>query len=118
LVAAVFPKRLGVGDTRKGRRGHSTAAAKLDEDAAQYRLDCREHVLLSDERHFEIELIELAGCTVGARRLVAKARRDLKIAVKAGDHQQLLELLRRLRQGVELAGVQSARHIIRTRALG
>ncbi len=32
----------------------------------------------------------------------------MEIAVKPGDHQQLLEQLRRLRQGVELAGVHAA----------
>ena len=35
---------------------------------------------------------------------------DLEIAVKAGGHQQLLELLRRLRQGVEFARMVSGRH--------
>ena len=61
-----------------------------------------------DEAHLEVELVELAGRAVGAGVLVAEAGRDLEVAVEAGDHQQLLELLRRLRQRVELAGVQPA----------
>ena len=77
-----------------------------------------EHVLLGDEAHLEIELIELAGRAVGAAVLVAEAGRDLEIAVEARDHQQLLELLRRLRQRVELAGMQPARHQEVARALG
>ena len=56
-----------------------------------------------DEAHLEVELVELARRAVGARVLVAEAGRDLEVAVEAGDHQQLLELLRRLRQRVELA---------------
>jgi len=46
--------------------------------------------------HLDIELIELARTAVGARVLVAEARRDLEIAVEARDHDELLELLRRL----------------------
>ena len=41
---------------------------------------------------------------VGAQVLVAKAARDLVVAVDAGDHEDLLEDLRRLRQRVELCG--------------
>ena len=62
-----------------------------------------EDVFLRDEAHLEVELVELARQTVGARILVAEAGRDLEIAVEAGDHQELLVLLRSLRQGVELA---------------
>ena len=94
------------------------AAAEFLEDAVQHRLDRGKHVLLRHEGHFEIELVELAGRAVGAARLVAKARRDLEIAVEPGDHQQLLELLRRLRQRVELTRMQPARHVIGPRALG
>ena len=95
------------------RNGAGLTAAALGEfleDAVKHRLDRREDILLRYEAHLEIELIELARRTVGAARLVAKAWRDLKIAVEAGDHQQLLELLRRLRQRIKLAGMQPARH--------
>ena len=100
---------VGIGDQRKLRR-HRLAAGELLEHAAHHRLDRVEHVLLRDEAHLEIELIELAGRAVGARVLVAEARRDLEIAVEARDHGELLELLRRLRQRVELAGMDARRH--------
>ena len=71
-----------------------------------------------DERHLDVELVELARRAVGARVLVAEAGRDLEVAVEARHHQQLLELLRRLRQRVELAGMNAARHQVVARALG
>ncbi len=78
----------------------------------------REHVVLRDERQLDVELIELARRAIGARVLVAEAGRDLEVAVEAGHHQQLLELLRRLRQRVELAGMNAARHEVVARAFG
>ena len=77
-----------------------------------------EHVLLLDERHLEIELIELTGRAVSARILVSKAGCDLKVAVKARSHEQLLELLGRLGQRVERAGMNSAGHQIIPCSLG
>ncbi len=78
----------------------------------------REYVVLLDEAHFDVELVELARQPVGARVLVAEAGRDLEVAVEARHHQELLVLLRRLRQGVELAGVDARRHQEVARALG
>ncbi len=104
-------------DARKWCRGHGAAPAKFLEDAVQYRLDRGEDILLCDKAHLEIELIEFRR-TIGAGRLVPQARRDLKIAVEAGHHQQLLELLRRLRQGIEFAGVQPARYKVVACSLG
>ena len=117
LVGSVFCHRLAVRDARKLRR-HRLAAAELLEHAAQHRFDRGEHILLRDEAHLDVELVELAGRAVGARVLVAKARRNLEVAVEAGDHDQLLELLWRLRQGVELPRMQARRHEIVARALG
>ena len=116
LVDAEFEHRLPVRDHRKLLR-HRLAAAEFLEHAAQHRLDRREHVLLGDEAHFDIELVELAGAAVGARVLVAKARRDLEIAVETGDHDELLELLGRLRQRVELARMDARRDQEVARAL-
>ena len=107
LVGAVVAHRLRIGDQRKLRR-HRLAAAEFLEHAAQHRLDRGEHVLLGDEAHLDVELVELAGRAVGAGVLVAKARRDLEIAVEARHHDELLELLRRLRQRIELAGMNAA----------
>ena len=85
---------------------------------AQHRLDRLEDIVLRDEAHLEIELVEFAGAAVGAGVLVAEAGRDLEIAVEARDHDQLLEHLRRLRERVEFAGMDAARHQIVARAFG
>ena len=91
-------------------RSDRPAVGEFLEQVADHRLDRGEDVVLLDEAHLDVELVELARRAVGARVLVAEARRDLEIAVEAGDHDQLLELLRRLRQRVELAGMQPRRH--------
>ena len=82
LVGAVFADRLAVGDARELRR-HRLALGELLEHPAQHRLDGGEDVLLRDEAHLDVELVELAGRAVGARVLVAEAGRDLEIAVEA-----------------------------------
>ena len=64
-------------------------------------------LLLVEERGLDVDLREL-GLAVGAQVLVAEALRDLVVAVEAGDHQQLLEELRRLRQREEHAVVHAA----------
>ncbi len=117
LVGAVFQHCLGVGNARKFL-SHGLAAGKFLEHPAQYGLHYREHVVLRDKAHLDVELIKLAGRAVGARILVAKAGRDLKVAIEARNHNQLLELLRRLRQRVELAGVQTRGHEKIARTLG
>ena len=72
------------------------------------RLDHREDVLLVDEGHLDVELRELEAA-VRAGCLVAQAPHDLVVAVLSGHHQELLELLRRLRERVERPGPQPAR---------
>src|SRR5208282_4833192 len=59
------------------------------------------------ERHLDIDLRKLR-LAVGAEIFVAKTPDNLEVAVKAPDHQNLLEELRRLRQGVKLAVMQAA----------
>ena len=117
LVRAVAQHRILVGQAREGRPGDG-ALGELREDAVHDRLQRFEHVLLLDEGHLDIELVELAGGAVGARVFVAEAGRNLEIAVEAGGHDQLLELLRRLRQRVEGARMEPARHQEVARALG
>ncbi len=68
-----------------------------------------------DERGLDIDLGEL-GLAIGAQILVAEAARDLVVAVHAGNHQQLLEQLRRLRQREEVPRLGPARHQIVARA--
>ena len=116
LVGAVFAHRLAIGNAREFLR-HRLAVGESLEDAADHRLHRREDVVLRDEAHLDVELVEFARQPVGARILVAEAGRDLEIAVEARHHDQLLELLRRLRQRVELSRMQPRRHEEVARAL-
>ncbi len=79
--------------------------------------DRGEHVVLRDEAHLGVELHELV-LPIGAQVLVAQAAGDLVVAIDAGHHQELLEQLRRLRQGVERARLLARRHEELARALG
>ncbi len=104
LVNAVTADGLVVGHARERRlqryaRGCERSLQKPFCDA--------KHRLLLRKRHFQVNLRELR-LAVGAQVLIAKAAHDLKVAVKAGDHQDLLEQLRRLRQGVEVSRVDPA----------
>ena len=86
-------------------------------DLAHDRLAELEHVGLLDEAHLDVELGEL-GLPVGAEVLVAVAAGDLVVALHAGHHEQLLEQLRALRQGVPGAGRQARGHEEVAGALG
>ena len=70
-------------------------------------LDLLEDVVLLDERHLEVDLGELR-LPVSSQVLVAEAASDLVVAVEPRDHQQLLEDLRALRQGVETPRIDPA----------
>ena len=118
LVGAVLLHSLGVGDAHKGRAGGTVVLAVLGEDGRQHVLQDGEHVLLRGEGHLHIQLIELTGGAVCTGVLIPEAGGDLEIAVEAGGHQQLLELLGRLGQSVELAGVVPGGHQIVPGALG
>ena len=78
-------------------------------DLDRHRLDEGHHGRLVDEAHLEVELGEL-GLAVAAQVLVAVAARDLHVAVDPGDHQELLELLRALRQRIDRARLEPRRH--------
>ena len=68
------------------------------------------NIFLRGKRHFHIQLIELSGRTIGTRIFIAETRRNLEILVKTGNHQQLFELLRSLRQRVKFARINTGRH--------
>ena len=70
-------------------------------------------IVLIDKGHFLVHLGELR-LAVSAQVLIAVAAGDLEVAVKAGQHQNLLVQLRALRQGVEMAGLHTAGHQIVT----
>ena len=117
FVRAEAQHGVGVGKTRERRCGHFPIGELVEETGKEF-LDHRKDILLFDESHFEVELVEFSGGAVGAGVFVAEAGRDLEVAIEAGHHQQLLELLRCLRQCVKLAGIESARHEVIARALG
>ena len=106
LVGSVFAQRLGERNSWPAL-GDGLALGEVLEHAGDDRLHCSKYVFLRDEAHLDVELIEFARQAVGARVLVAETGRDLEVAVEARHHQQLLVLLRRLRQRVELAGMDA-----------
>ncbi len=117
LVRAVRHQSVAVLDARP-RRFVQVPRRELLERLPDDILDDRENLVLRHIRHFDVELIKLARRAVRARRFVAEARGDLEILVEPGDHQKLLEHLRRLRQGVEHPPMDAARDEVIARALG
>ncbi len=69
------------------------------------------------ERHLHINL-RVLRLTVGAQVLVAEGVGKLVVAVETRDHEELLEQLRRLRQGVKFFRLQTGRHQEVAGALG
>ena len=105
LVRAVLLHRLGVGhaaDRRRHVHAHEGPQG-LDDLLAE-----GDHVVLLHEGGLDVQLGEL-GLTVGAEVLVAVAAGDLVVLLDPAHLQQLLEQLRRLRQGVPGAGSQAGR---------
>ena len=92
--------------------------SKFFKRGGQHFLANTEYILLRCKAHLEIKLIELSGRTVSSRILIAEARCDLEIFVKARYHQKLLILLRCLRQCIEFSFKFAARHDIVSGALG
>ncbi len=90
--------------------GDRLAVGEGLEHAADHRFHRRKNVVLRDEAHLHVELIEFSGQPVSTRVFVPEARCDLEVAVEARHHDELLELLRRLRQRIELPGVKPRRH--------
>ncbi len=83
---------------------------ELLENPLDHRLHRGKHIFLLDKRHLDIKLIEIGGRTVRPRVFITKTGRDLEITVKPRHHDQLLELLRRLRQRIEFPRMQPRRH--------
>ena len=106
LVGSVSIDDFLVGEARERR--WDVDPVHLAHELCEQRLHQREDVLLVHERHLQVELGELEPA-VGPRRLVTEAPDDLVVAVLAGDHEQLLQLLRRLRQRVERPREQASR---------
>ena len=115
LVGAVILHGVVPRHAREGLAGELHAEDGAEE-VAHHALKERDDVVLLHEAHLAVDLRELR-LTVGAEVFVAEAFYDLEIAVEAGDHQQLLERLRRLWQGIELPRVHARRHDKVARAL-
>ena len=77
--------------------------------AAEQAFDEADDVVLADEAGLDVDLGELR-LAVGAQVFVAEAAGDLEILLHARDHQELLVLLRGLRQGVEAARAEARGH--------
>ena len=105
LVRAVLGHRLVVGDARDRPRDLVPDQLPQRGDDLLAELD---DVVLLDEAHLDVELGELR-LAVGAEVFVPVAARDLVVPLHAADHEQLLEQLRRLRQGVPGAGLEPGR---------
>ena len=106
LIGAVEAHRVGVGHARE--RGLDLVASggpHLGKDL----LGQGDDVLLVDEAHLDVQLREL-WLAVGAEVLVPVAAGDLVVPLHAGDHEQLLEQLRGLRQSVEGSWLQACRN--------
>ena len=116
LVGAEALHRLLPGEAREGAR-HGQVGAQRGGHVGEQLLEQREHILFLAERPLEVELGEL-GLPIGAQVFVAEAARDLEVALDASDHQQLLELLGRLGESVERAGLEAAGHDVVARAFG
>ena len=87
----------------------------LFEQNADHVLHQAGNVILVHEREFHVELGKLR-LPVGAQVLVTKTAHDLVVALHSRHHQQLLEQLRRLRQGEERAALGAAGHQVIPRA--
>src|SRR5438876_1130692 len=105
LVDAVAAHRFLVGDAADRRR-HGDIENFLP-DVGEAALDDVEHIVLVDERHFEVQLRELR-LAIGALVFVPVAADDLEIAIHAGHHEQLLVELGRLRQRIHVTRLQPA----------
>ena len=113
FVGAEPAHRVGVGHPRDGL---GQLVADQRPQRGQDLLGHPDDVVGADEAHLHVELGELR-LAVGAEILVAVAARDLVVALHAGDHEQLLEQLRALRQRIEGAGLQPSGHQEVARAL-
>ena len=113
LVAAVAVHGFAPGHARQRQRRHRMARGL--HQAHDQAVDDGDDVFGGHERHLDVDLGEFR-LAVGAQVLVAEAAGDLDVAVHAGHHQQLLVLLRGLREGEEHARAHAAGHEIVARA--
>src|SRR5690606_271346 len=100
-----------------GELGRQIDALHGFEDVAQHAFEQVADFFLVQERGFAVDLGKFR-LAVRTQVLVAEALGDLVVTVETGDHQHLLEELRRLRQREEFPGIDPRRHQVVTGALG
>ena len=116
LVGTKLQHSLLVADDRIRSSGDSSAfRSKLLKRSGQNLFACTENIFLRSKAHLKVQLIELARRAISTCVLIAEARSDLEVLVKTGYHQQLLVLLRSLRQRIELALELTGRNHVVTR---
>ena len=69
-------------------------------------LERLQNILLLHETHLAVNLRKLR-LAVGAQVFVAEALHNLEVTIHAADHQQLLQGLRALGEGIELTWVHA-----------
>ena len=106
LVATIVAHCIGVCQTFE--LGRYSFAGKVLDDFAHQVFHYGKHVLLSGKGHFQVKLVKFAWGAVCTSVLVSKTWSKLEVVIETADHQQLLELLWRLWQSVELAWVKTA----------
>ena len=114
LVRAVEQHGVVVGQPRQRQLGRRLPHAA--EDRRHEPLEQLADLGDAEERRLDVDL-RVLRLAVGAQVLVAEAARELVVAVHAGDHEDLLEHLRRLRQRVEMVRLQARGHEEVPRAL-
>ncbi len=105
----------GGGEVHHRERVRQVDVGGVLEDDAHHVFEQVTDFLFGQERGFAVDLGEFR-LAVGAQVFVAEALGDLVVTVEVGDHQQLLEQLRRLRQREEVARVDARRHQVVARA--
>ena len=103
------------------KRGHGLVenlfiAHRFDK-RGEHAFDQIHHVVALHKRHFHIELGEFR-LAVSPLIFIAETAGDLEVSLDPADHQQLFQLLRRLRQGIKFSGMHATRNEIITRAFG
>ena len=115
LVRSVEQHRVGIGQHRE--RIRQIDIERLFENGPDQRFHDAADLFLRQKRGLDVDLREFR-LPVGAQVLVPETARDLVIAVEPGDHEQLLEQLRRLRQRVEFTGMHARGDQVIARSLG
>ena len=114
-IVAKAAHRLGVAHTRKWIR--KLYIQHIGEECANHLLHHTHDLLFIDKGHLHIDLGKFR-LAIGSQILVTKTAHNLVVTVHARHHQQLLEELRRLRQGKKFAIVGAAGHQVVASTLG